>query len=231
MPIPDARAALAASIRRIERPAGRLRQFQHLAVELPPASASTSAADDVAYPVTVSNCGTPVTYSQAPTRAVSNDINTTEDMLALGLESHMVGEFAASGSLPAGQPLPGRVRGRLQEGPRDLPRLFHPREARRRQARFPLRRLELRPPGRDQPDPANLAKYGIKTLALTESCAHVQAAKQTVSIDDTYQDLTNLGKIFGVAPNARQVINGMKAQIAAAQAKVASSPACHRVRL
>ena len=56
--------------------------------------------------MTVSDCGTPVTYTRAPTRAVSNDINTTEDMIALGLESHMVGEFAASGSLPAGQPFP-----------------------------------------------------------------------------------------------------------------------------
>ena len=51
--------------------------------------ATTAAAS--AYPVTVSNCGTSITYTQAPTRAVSNDINTTEDMLALGLESHMVG--------------------------------------------------------------------------------------------------------------------------------------------
>ncbi len=61
-----------------------------------------------AYPVTISNCGTSVTYAQAPTRAVSNDINTTEDMLALGLQSHMVGEFGASGSLPSGQPFPAQ---------------------------------------------------------------------------------------------------------------------------
>ena len=72
--------------------------------------------------------------------------------------------------------------------------------------------------------PANLEKYGIKTLVLTESCAHVQASKQTVSIDNTYQDLTNLGQIFDVPQRANAVIDGMKAQVAAAQAKVANLP-------
>jgi iron complex transport system substrate-binding protein len=72
--------------------------------------------------------------------------------------------------------------------------------------------------------PDNLAKYGIKTLALTESCAHVQPSKQSVSLDDTYQDLTDLGQIFDIPQKANQVINSMKAQIAAVQSKVASLP-------
>ena len=66
----------------------------------PPATAAAAT-----YPVTVTSCGVPVTYDAAPTRAVSIDIGTTEDMLALGLESHMVGDFAI-GNAPAGQPLP-----------------------------------------------------------------------------------------------------------------------------
>ena len=54
-----------------------------------------------AYPVTVTSCGVPVTYDKAPARAVSNDINATEDMLALGLESHMAGTFGVTGDGPA----------------------------------------------------------------------------------------------------------------------------------
>jgi iron complex transport system substrate-binding protein len=174
--------------------------------------------------VTISDCGTPVTYTQAPTRAVSNDINTTEDMIALGLESHMVGEFGASGSLPAGQPFPAEFAAgfkKVREVSSDY---------------FTLEQLV----GLD-PDflfagwnyglqvgtnltPANLAKFGIKTLALTESCAHVQASRQSVSVDDTYQDLTSLGQIFDVRQKAQQVINSMKAQIATVQAKVAALP-------
>jgi len=52
--------------------------------------------------------------------------------------------------------------------------------------------------------PASLAKYGIKTLALTESCAYVQPGTSSVSINDTYTDLRNLGAIFGVQARARQ---------------------------
>ncbi len=44
------------------------------------------------------------------------------------------------------------------------------------------------------------------------------------SVDDTYQDLTNLGQIFDVPQKAQQVIGSMKAQIAAVQSKVASLP-------
>jgi iron complex transport system substrate-binding protein len=185
-----------------------------------PATSVAAAAD----PVTVSDCGTPVNYTQAPTRAVTNDINTTEDMIALGLESHMVGEFGASGSLPAHQPFPAEFAAgfkQIREVSSDY---------------FTLEQLVAL-----KPDflfagwnyglqvgtnliPSYLAKFGIQTLALTESCAHVQASKQSVSVDDTYQDLTNLGQIFDVPQRAQLVIDSMKAQIASVQPKVASLP-------
>lgn len=69
--------------------------------------------------------------------------------------------------------------------------------------------------------PQGLAQYGIKTLVLTESCARVQSSVTSVSINDTYQDLRNLGEIFNVRAKAQQVINSMQAQVAAAQAKIA----------
>jgi ABC-type cobalamin/Fe3+-siderophores transport system ATPase subunit/ABC-type hemin transport system substrate-binding protein len=69
--------------------------------------------------------------------------------------------------------------------------------------------------------PANLAKYGIQTLVLDESCAHVQSGKKSVSIDNTYQDLRNLGEIFGVEPRAQQVIATMQAQVSSVQKKMA----------
>jgi ABC-type Fe3+-hydroxamate transport system substrate-binding protein len=148
-----------------------------------PSAASSPSASPTAstsYPVTVTNCGVPVTYTKAPSRAVSNDINTTEDMLALGLEK-LVGlhpDFLFAGWNYG-----------LETG------------------------TNLTPDG--------LAKYGIKVLAPTESCAHVQPGKTSVSIGNTYQDLRNLGAIFGVRQRAQQVIAGMQAQVAAVRAKVA----------
>jgi iron complex transport system substrate-binding protein len=52
----------------------------------------------------------------------------------------------------------------------------------------------------------------------------VQSTKAAVSVGDTYQDLTNLGAIFGIPQGARQVIDKMKAEAAAAQATTAGLP-------
>ncbi len=176
------------------------------------------------YPVTVSDCGSPVTYTQAPTRAVSNDINATEDMIALGLESHMVGEFAASGSLPANQPFPAEFAAGFKQIREISPDYFTLEQLVGQHPDFLFAGWNYGLQTGTTLTPDNLAKYGIKTLALTESCAHVQTSKQSVSVDDTYQDLTDLGQIFGIPQKAQQVINSMKAQIATAQSKVASSP-------
>lgn len=130
-----------------------------------------------------------VTYKSAPKRAVTNDINTTEDMLALGLEPHMVGTFAAVGDGPADAPA--------------IPAVY--------QAGFKKVRDA----------PSYLSKFGIKMLVLAESCAHVQSGTSSVSINETYQDLRNLGEIFNVRARAQQVISGMQAEVAAARAKIA----------
>jgi iron complex transport system substrate-binding protein len=190
-------------------------------------SSSTSPSTTVAatsYPVTVSDCGTPVTYTQAPTRAVSNDINTTEDMIALGLESHMVGEFAASGSLPANQPFPNEFAAGFKQIHEISPDYFTLEQLVGQKPDFLFAGWNYGLQTGTNLTPDYLAKFGIKTLALTESCAHVQASKQSVSVDDTYTDLTNLGQIFDVNQRAHQVINSMKAEIASVQSKVASLP-------
>ena len=184
-------------------------------------AASSSAKAHAAYPVTVTSCGTPVTYHGTPDRAVSNDINTTEDMLALGLESRMVGTFGVIGDGPEGHPVPAPYLAGFRKV-RDVSSDYFTREELiglhpdflfagwnyGLEAGTPLT-----PPG--------LAQFGIKTLVLTESCIHVQKNISSVSINDTYQDLSNLGEIFNVRAKAQQVISSMQNQVAAARAKVA----------
>jgi len=184
-------------------------------------SSTSSAKAQAAYPVTVTSCGTPVTYNKAPTRAVSNDINTTEDMLALGLESHMAGTFGVTGDTPEGQPVPAPYLAGFRKV-RDVSSDYFTREE----------LIGLHPDflfagwnyGLEvgtSLTPAGLTQFGIKTLVLTESCIHVQKNINSVSINDTYQDLRNLGEIFNVRTKAQQVITSMQKQVAAARAKVA----------
>jgi len=188
----------------------------------PTASSSDSVKPAAPYPVTVTSCGVPVTYDQAPTRAVSNDINTTEDMLALGLESHMVGDFGAVGDGPVGQPIPpefqagfARVRDVSPQNYFTLEELvgLHPD--------FLFAGWDYGLQTGTNDTPAYLAKFGIKTLVLAESCARVQTGPTVVNLSDTYQDLRNLGAIFGVPQRAASVIAAMQAQVAGVRAKVA----------
>ncbi len=187
----------------------------------PAAPSAGSPPKAAGYPVAVTSCGVPVTYDRAPTRAVSNDINTTEDMLALGLESHMAGTFGVTGDGPVGMPVPAQYLAGFREV-RDVSSNY-----------FTLEELVGLRPGflfagwnyglrmGTSLSPAGLAPYGIKTLVLTESCAHVQPGKNSVSITDTYQDLRNLGAIFDVRKKAQQVISAMQAQVASVRAKIA----------
>ena len=188
----------------------------------PTAATTPSAAPVKAYPVTVTNCGVKTTYDQAPTRAVSNDINTTEDMLALGLESHMVGTFGVTGDGPVGQPVPPPPYQAGFAKVRDVsPDYFTLEELVGLHPDFLFAGWNYGLQAGTNLTPSYLAKYGIKTLVLTESCAHVQPGKDSVSISDTYQDLRNLGVIFNVRTRASAVIAAMQAQVAAARAKIA----------
>jgi len=60
-----------------------------------PSASSTASA-----PVTVDNCGTPVTFTAAPKRVVTIKSTSTEMLLALGLGSRIVGSAFQDGPVP-----------------------------------------------------------------------------------------------------------------------------------
>jgi iron complex transport system substrate-binding protein len=184
-----------------------------------PATSSSPQAH-ARYPVTVTSCGMPVTYQRAPTRAVSNDINTTEDMLALGLESHMAGTFGVTGDGPVGHPVPAPYLPGFRQVRDVSPNYFTREELVGLHPDFLFAGWNYGLEAGTSLTPAALAQFGIKTLVLTESCIHVQQNINSVSINDTYQDLRNLGEIFNARAKARQVITSMQNQVAAARAKV-----------
>jgi iron complex transport system substrate-binding protein len=181
-----------------------------------PPSGKPAAGD----PVTVTNCGVRTTYDRAPTRAVSNDINTTEDMLALGLQSHMVGDFGVTGDGPVGQPVPPQYQAAFKKVRDVSPNYFTLEELVGLRPDFLFAGWNYGLQVGTNLTPTYLARFGIKTLVLTESCAHVQPGTNSVSINDTYQDLRNLGVIFGVQNRAKRLVASMQAQVGAAQAKV-----------
>src|SRR5712691_1025269 len=187
-----------------------------------PAPASPpSGPARAAYPVTVQVCGSPVTFTSEPRRAVSNDINATEDMLALGLESRMAGDFGVIGDGPASHPVPAPYLTAFHQVREVSPGYFTLETLVGLHPDFLFAGWNYGLQAGTSLTPGHLTEFGIKTLVLSESCAHVNPGEQQASINDTYQDLANLGAIFNVRSRASKAIAQMKAQVTTARAKIA----------
>lgn len=177
-----------------------------------------------AEPVTVRSCDRDVVFETPPQRAISNDVNLTEMMLALKLQDRMVGYTGVSGwkTLDA----------QLREGVKELPELS---------PKYPTKEVLL---GADadfyfagwnygmkvggEVTPETLAPFGIKVYELTESCIHIMK-KDKAAMTDMYADLLNLGSIFGVRERAEALVDGYKAELADFKAKLGDKPEPVRV--
>lgn len=176
------------------------------------------------FPVTVQSCNREVTFDAAPQRAVSNDVNLTEMMLALGLTDHMVGYTGVSGWKTLDET--------LRQGVAELPELS---------PEYPTNEVLLgadadfyfagwnygmRVGGEVTPD--SLAEFDIAVYELTESCIHIMD-KPKASMDDMYNDLLNLGRIFGIEEKAAALVQGYKDEIAAFTASLPALDAAPKV--
>jgi iron complex transport system substrate-binding protein len=150
-------------------------------------------AEATRYPLTVQSCNRQVVFNEAPRHAVSHDINMTQMMLALGLKPRMVGYSGISGWKSVTPEM-----ARILDG---LPELA---------AKYPSVETLL---NANDLTPQTLQPLGINVYELTESCAFVMK-RPAASLEDTYNDLRNLGKIFDVQDRANALIATMQAQVA-----------------
>ncbi len=174
-----------------------------------------SATSAAAFPVTVKSCDREVTFDAAPERAISHDVNLTEMMLVLGLRDKMVGYTGISGWKTLDP--------EMVAGVAELPELS---------AKYPTKEVLVGA----EPDlffagwnygmkvggevtPETLEPFGIRTYELTESCIHI-GAKEKVAMQDMYNDVLNLGKIFGVEAKAQDLVAGWTERLAKATAGV-----------
>ncbi len=181
--------------------------------------ASTAVAQ-----TTVQSCDREVTFDAPPTAAVSNDINLTEMMLVLGLTDRMVGYTGISGW--------NKLDAEMRAGVDQLPELS---------AQYPSKEVLI---GADadfyfagwnygmrvggEVTPETLAPFGIDVYELTESCIQI-GTKGAASMDDMYNDLRNLGKIFDVQDRAEALIAGYEAELEAFLADQPQLPTPPRV--
>jgi len=166
-------------------------------------------AAETQYPVTVDNCGSPLTFDKAPSRAVVHDINLSEMAFALDLQKSMIGVTGITGWYKMSQS--------FKETLGDIPELA---------PKYPT--LEILVSA--EPDfffagwnygmkvggevtPQTLKPYGINTLVLSESCIHTQSNKEGATMALLYDDIEKLGVIFNKQSKAESLIKDWKARV------------------
>ncbi|AZC28638.1 iron complex transport system, periplasmic substrate-binding component [Pseudomonas chlororaphis subsp. piscium] len=174
--------------------------------------AGQACAEATRYPLTVHSCNREVTFKEAPKHALSHDINMTQMMLALGLKSRMVGYSGISG-WKAVTPEMRSILDGLPELAAKYPSVETLLDA---NVDFFFAGWDYGMRVGGDLTPQTLTPLGINVLELTESCAFVMK-RPPASLDDTYNDLRNLGRIFDVQDRANQLIADMQQQVAAIQ--------------
>ncbi|WP_159917935.1 ABC transporter substrate-binding protein [Pantoea sp. 18069] len=167
----------------------------------------TAPAKEARAPITLEVCGQPVTYTRVPQRAVTHGINITEMFLALGLQDRLVGYGGVRDiqRLPAAlQPLLEKIPDLSNQG-MNLETLLNAQP----DFVFSGWAYGFR---QGQITPANLQELGIASYVLSESCIR-QVARERVSLEDTFQDLLNLGRIFAIETQAEALVNGQRAEL------------------
>lgn len=168
------------------------------------------------FPISVESCGEPITFDIAPERALAFDINLTEIMLALELEDRMAGYWLAGDSI-------AEV---FQDQIEAIPLIS--------EQTWP-------PPGLEtilsfNPDfvfgswggtfsqergvtPETLLAAGVQSYTLTESCI-TAGVRIEPSLENTYTDILNIGRIFGVEDRAQVIVDDMRAAIEEVQSVI-----------
>ena len=174
--------------------------------------AQLTLADTTQYPLTIKSCNREVTFTHAPEHAVSHDINMTQMMLALGLKPHMAGYIGISG-WKAVTPEMKVILDGLPELASKYPSVETLLNA---NVDFFFAGWDYGMRVGGDLTPQTLTPLGINVYELTESCAFVMK-RPAASMQDTYNDLRNLGKIFNVQDRATALIVQMQQKIAEVQ--------------
>ncbi|WP_111718627.1 putative F420-0 ABC transporter substrate-binding protein [Homoserinimonas sp. OAct 916] len=181
---------------------------ERAAVESPASAAPPVAAATTTYPVTIDNCGTEVTFTQAPTRVVTIKSSTTELLVALGLTDRIIGQAFPDGPMPtavAGHSITpveipvisDKVPG--QEAVLDLePDLV-----------FAGWESNFGPEGAGDRDA--LHSLGVLSYVAPSACKEPGYKPEKLSFDDVFADVSEAGAIFDVPDAATTLVADSRA--------------------
>ncbi|MGW3351995.1 ABC transporter substrate-binding protein [Nonomuraea rubra] len=178
--------------------------------------AQQAAAPQPGFPVTVENCGRELTFDQPPSKVVTGYHPSLETLLALGLGDRIAGRtfFGESAFLPGQKEQYDRI-------PQISETIMLPqKEVMLAQgADFVLdNAMASFDAAGGYATVEELDAAGSPVYILGGWCSPEEVLRFT--IDDTFTDLRNLGKIFGVPDQAEKLVGELQAQLADVKKRV-----------
>jgi len=173
-------------------------------------SSSAGSSSGAFTPVTLDNCGTTVKVTTPPQRVVTIKSTATEMMLALGLQDRLVGTAFSDGPVPD----------EWADAAGDVPVLSAQVPGQEAllavDPDFVYGGWESNFSADGAGDRAGLAKLGIGTYVSPAACKEPEYKPDPLTFDDVYDEVGEVGSIFGVPDAATSVVDGMKASLAEA---------------
>ena len=190
----------------------------------PAAPTSSGAA------VTVTNCGAPLTVPSRPNKVLTNDTGITEMMFALGLQERMVGYTTYEGKERDIASSPWRSE--FASTP-SLGTAFTREVIQKAAPDFVFAGWNYGFKESTGVTPAWISTIGATPYQLTEACRQPGSTRRGITrpLDALYDDLTNLGRIFGVEDRASALIAGYRREVAQAAATAPTADRRARVLL
>lgn len=161
------------------------------------------------YPLTIDNCGTEVTFEQAPERVVTIKSSTLELMLALGLGDRVVGTAFTDGPVPEAyadeavelESISDKVPSQEATLEREPDLVYAGWES------------NLSAEGAGERDA--LAQLGVATYVAPAACKEAGYMPDPLTFDEVFAEFEEAGAIFDVPDAASELVAAQRAQLEA----------------
>nr|WP_089772956.1 putative F420-0 ABC transporter substrate-binding protein [Ruania alba] len=174
-----------------------------------------ASPDSAGYPVTVDNCGTEVTVTEAPERIVTIKSTSTEMVLALGLGDRLVGTAFSDGPVPED----------LADAATDLPVLAEraPSEevVLETEPDFVFAGWESNFSADDAGERGDLQELGIATYVSPAACQGEGYQPNPLTFDHVFDSITEAGALLGAPDEAAELVQSQQAELAEVDASEA----------
>ena len=184
-----------------------------------------ASAAETSYPLTLQNCGRPVTFESAPARTVSIGQSSTEILYLLGLADKVVGTALWVGPVLKGYE---EVNARIDRLADNDPS-FESVLARKPDIVAVQFQWQVGPEG-VVAKPEQFEELGIPVYTSPSDCvgkdnsaASDGVRHQVFTMDLVYQEIRELAQIYNVQDKGEEVVADLKKREEAARAKVASA--------